>query len=105
MDDPSAAAAAGLPTYETLAPNSAVGAAASVSMLVAWRVARNAGIISPRQFEEICEKQIALLTSELERVANLELAARLAAMLSEYELASAARRRPLPSTPGITGGE
>ncbi|MGQ0532358.1 MAG: YkgJ family cysteine cluster protein [Caulobacteraceae bacterium] len=105
MDDPNAAQAAGLPTYEAVVRNSDAGLGASVSMLVAWRVARNVGIISPRLYEEICEKQASLLKSELERVAKLDLAARLVGMLSEYESASAKHRQPLLSAPGPTGSE
>ena len=99
MDNPAAAQAAGLPTYEAVLRNSESGLRASVSMLVAWRVARNVGIISAQLFEEICEKQISLLKSELERAANLETAAHLAGMLSEYEFASPQARPRLPRLP------
>jgi Fe-S-cluster containining protein len=96
MDDPKAALAAGLPTYEAVVRNANAGFASSVSMLVAWRVARNIGIISRPSFEEICEKQISLLKSEIALVANLEQAGRLAGMLSEYEAAWAQAKPRLP---------
>lgn len=107
MDNPSAAPAAGLPTYEAVLRSSDAGFGASVPMLVAWRVARNEGIISPQVFNEVCGKQILLLKSALERAANLELAGRLVGMLSDYELASAQARPRLPmlSAPGPTGSE
>jgi Fe-S-cluster containining protein len=102
MDDANAAQAAGLPSYEQVLRNSDAGYGGSVSMLVAWRVARNVGIIPPRLFEEICDKQAALLRSAIERGAKLDLAARLVQMLSEYE--SAKHRLP-PVAPGPIGSE
>jgi len=103
MDDPTAAKAAGLPTYHEVVRNSDAGFASAVSMLAAWRVARDRGIISASSFEEICKKQISLLKTEIERAANLELAGRLAAMLSEYERAYAGVRPRLPML--SSGGE
>jgi Fe-S-cluster containining protein len=102
MDNPTAALAVGLPTYEQVVRHSDSGMAASVSMLAAWRVAKNAGVIAPRSFAEICEKQIALLKAEIARVANLELAAVLVTMLSGYEsaYAQASPRLPLLSPGG-----
>jgi hypothetical protein len=96
MDDPGAASAAGLPTYEDVVRHSDSGFASSVPMLAAWRVAKNVGIIAPSVFEEICEKQIALLKLEIARVANLQMASRLMDMLSGYEAAYAKAKPRLP---------
>jgi hypothetical protein len=96
MDNPAAASAAGLPTYDEVLRHSDSGYASSVSMLAAWRVAKNIGLIEPVAFEQICEKQIALLKLEIARVANLKLAAQLVEMLSGYESAYAAARPRLP---------
>ncbi len=96
MDDPRTASAAGLPTYEAVVRHSDSGFASSVPMLAAWRVAKDAGIIAPSAFEELCEKQIALLKLEIARVANLELAAHLVGALSDYEAAHAKAKPGLP---------
>jgi Fe-S-cluster containining protein len=96
MDDPGAASAAGLPTYEDVLRYADGGSAAAVSMLIAWRVARDAGLISAGSFEEICRKQIALIDSELERVSDVELTIRLLELRSDYELELAKGRNPLP---------
>lgn len=92
MDDPEAARAAGLPTYDAVVRRSESGARATVSMLVAWRIARNAGILSPQAFDAVCAKQIALIKTELACAADLQLATHLVAMLPEYEAASAQAR-------------
>ena len=99
MDDPGAALAAGLPSYESVLANSKRGFGTSVPMLVAWRVAKDAGIMAPSSFGEICEQQIALLKREVARVANLELAGRLVEMLSGYEAAYANAKPRLPLLP------
>jgi Fe-S-cluster containining protein len=93
MDDADVARAAGLPSYETVLRQAEAGGRVTMSMLVAWRVARNVGIISPVVFVEACERQIALLKEELERGADAALAARLARLLAEYEAAYARAQR------------
>jgi hypothetical protein len=102
MDNPTTALAAGLPTYQEVVRHSDSRLAAAVPMLVAWRVAKDIGLIAPRSFEEICEKQIDLLKSEIARVADLQLAAHLAGTLSDYEAvyAKATPRLPLLSPGG-----
>ena len=101
MDDPAAVSAAGLPSYEAVVRHSDSGFASSVPMLAAWRVARDAGIITQVLFEEVCEKQIALLKLEIARLANLELAANLVGALSDYE---SARAKAKPGLPLLSGG-
>jgi hypothetical protein len=86
MDDPDAAQAAGLPAYEAVLRNSDAGSATAVPMLVAWRIARNLGILSPDTFVEVCQKQISLIKLELGREPDPELAGDLAARLSDYEI-------------------
>lgn len=93
MDDPAAARAAGLPTYPALLRGADAGLRATAVMLVAWRVARDVGIISPQLFIELCEKQICLFKSEIERAANLKAAVGLTRLMSDYELACAEARR------------
>jgi Fe-S-cluster containining protein len=96
MDDPDRAQAAGLPTYESVLRNFDAGYGSSVSMLAAWRVARDLGMISPKSLQDICEKQIVLIEAEIAHAANLDVAARLADMLSGYEAELAAARPRLP---------
>lgn len=98
MDDPVAALAAGLPTYDAVLRHSDAGSATSVSMLIAWRVAKNAGLMPSGEFEEICRKQATLLTVELSRGAGLDVTANMVAMLSDYE--AEIGRPSLPSLPG-----
>jgi Fe-S-cluster containining protein len=86
MDSPGAASAAGLPTYEDVLHYADGGSAASVSMLIAWRVARDIGLISAGSFEEICRKQIALIDSELGRGPDVKLIVSLLELRSDYEL-------------------
>lgn len=85
MDDAYAAPSAGLPTYGDVLKNSDAGFGSSVSMLVAWRIARGAGLMTQQTFRDVCERQIRLLNEELARAADLNLAARLAGTLSAYE--------------------
>lgn len=98
MDDPGVALAAGVPTHNAVIRNSDAGSATAVSMLVALRVARNAGLLAPGEFDEACRKQVALLKSELARGAGLDATASMAVMLSDYE--AELGRPSLPSLPG-----
>jgi hypothetical protein len=97
MDRPDAALAAGLPAYTSVLQNSDAGSATSVSMLAAWRVARNLGLLSQQAFTEICRNQIALIDAELARATDLNLAANLAPMRSSYE--AELRTAVLPAIP------
>jgi Fe-S-cluster containining protein len=95
MDDPAAAAAAGLPTYEDVLRHAESGSAAIVPMLVAWRVARNVELISAGAFESVCRKQIALIDAELESAPDVTLSINLLALRSGYERELAKAAVPL----------
>lgn len=96
MDNPAAAAAAGLPTFDEVVRHAQSGRAATVPMLAAWRVAKDNGIIAPPAFADVCEKQIALLKAEIARAPNLQMAGQLAGALSAYEAAYAKAKPRLP---------
>jgi len=67
MDDGPAAAAAGLPTYDAVLSNSDNGYATLLPMIVAWRVAANAGLLSPEELTALCRKQAALIRERIAR--------------------------------------
>ncbi len=101
MDDNHAALAAGLPTFDDVLSHSDAGHAAVTPMLVAWRVARDAGLISRETFKSVCQNQIALIKAELDCGPDLDVASRLVDLLSDYEreVAGAVINLGLPQSP------
>jgi Fe-S-cluster containining protein len=93
MEDPVSARSAGLPTLANVLHNSEPGSATSVSMIAAWRAAKNLGTLSSRDFAEVCVKQRRLLRSAIARTQDRRSMLVLQGMLSEYEseLANIAR--------------
>ena len=63
MNDPAQAAAAGLPTYEAILKNSDNGYATMLPMIVAWRIARDDGLLSDEELRDICRKQADVIRS------------------------------------------
>lgn len=61
LDDRASASAAGLPTYDAVLNNSDSGYATLLPMLVAWRVARDAGLLSGGELQDLCRKQAELI--------------------------------------------
>jgi len=61
MSDPAQAAAAGVPSHEAVLSNSDNGYATMLPMIVAWRVAANADLLSRDLLIEVCRKQGALI--------------------------------------------
>lgn len=86
MGDPGAADRASLPTYEAVLENSDKGYATLLPMIVAWRVAEAAGLISAAELAGIATKQAKLIKSELRRS---PLAEELREVLPLYEAAAA----------------
>ncbi|MBC7506358.1 MAG: YkgJ family cysteine cluster protein [Sandarakinorhabdus sp.] len=80
------ALAAGFPTYEVVAANSDRGSATMVSMLVAWRVARDIGLLSTSDFRKVCHSQFSLLTAALDAASDPHVHSDLREMLSDYEI-------------------
>jgi Fe-S-cluster containining protein len=85
MDDSHRAAAAGLPTHDAVLHASDNGYATMLPMIVAWRVARQAGLLAVEPFMEICRKQAALIRERLARESSKDLVDLLA--IHESELA------------------
>lgn len=67
MDDAEQARAARLPTYDAVLANSNEGYATMLPMMVAWRVARTEGILSPDAYVDLCRKQAILIRDEISR--------------------------------------
>lgn len=66
MSDASSAKAAGLPTFADVVANSDRGYASMVPMLVAWRAAAYAGLMTQDAFADLCRKQIGLMERAIE---------------------------------------
>jgi Fe-S-cluster containining protein len=66
MEDDFQAASVELPTYTTVINNSGGGRATLLPMIVAWRVAVIAGLISHEAFRGICENQARLLRGAID---------------------------------------
>lgn len=88
MDDPEEAERAGLPTYEAVLSNSDNGYATSLPIIVGWRVAEYAGIISSAELKTVCDKQVALINAEIARSPS---ASDLCELLPLYEAGAAGR--------------
>ncbi len=96
MQRPEVALAAGLPTYALVLQNSDAGSVTSAPMLAAWRVAKQAGLLSRQAFLDVCRRQAGMIEAELTRGAGAH-TAMLVGMLSDFE---AELRSPvLPSIP------
>jgi len=67
MERADMAAAAGLPSLEAVLSNSDNGYATILPMIVAWRVARNEGLLSDAELEQVCRKQAKLIRARLAR--------------------------------------
>jgi len=89
MRRPDTAFAAGLPTLDVVARNAEAGSATLVSMLIAWRVGRDLGLIKAADFERICREQVALLQTQLQHPPSPPAAAEFRDMLLDYELEQA----------------
>jgi len=100
MDDPAMAAAAGLPTYNAVLENSHNGYATTLPMIVAWRIARNEGLMPPEVFEDVCRKQAALIKAHMETLSETA-GADLRDMLPAYEFELSAPPRPTRSRASI----
>lgn len=99
MDDPEAAAAAGLPTTVAVLDQSDNGYATSLPMRAGWRVLREAGMMPTEAFETVCRQQLALLRRELSACDDPALAEELVDMRAAYEQELSTLRRP-PSATG-----
>lgn len=101
MDDPAAAARAGLPTFDAVVRHTDAGYATVAPMLVAWRVAKDLGVLTNARFKAVCQSQIALIKAELDRGPTPEAASDLLGLLSEYERETTAALT-LATSPGRT---
>ena len=63
MDDPAQAGAVGIPNYAAVLSNSDNGYATMLPMIVAWRVARDEGLLGDEELRDICRKQADLIRS------------------------------------------
>lgn len=93
MDDPAKAQAAELPTFDSVLAATDAGYATSLPMIVAWRVARDAGILTTEALDDICRQQAQLITAEIGRVAATSRASSLHEVLAVYEFELANGRR------------
>ena len=86
MDDDRKAEAAGLPTYDAVLANTDQGYATLLPMIVAWRVAKDRGLLPREAFHDLCRKQMALIQAERGRDDPGEsLRKELASLFSIYE--------------------
>lgn len=67
MDDPKAAERAGLPTYDAILTNTDNGYATLLPMIVGWRIAEYASLITSAELRGICAAQVALIKTEIVR--------------------------------------
>ena len=86
MDDADRAAAAGLPTYDAVLQNSDNGYATLLPMIVAWRVAESAGLLSREQLKDICQKQAILIKDRIARDTTGQTPKELLDALAMYDL-------------------
>lgn len=61
MDDPTLAAAAGIPTFDAVLSHSDKGYATMLPMIVAWRIARTDGLLSDEDVRDLCRRQAGLI--------------------------------------------
>jgi Fe-S-cluster containining protein len=90
MDDPGAAERAGLPTYDSIVAIADGGYATQIPMIVAWRVAEQARLISADELSRLCLAQAACIRAELIRSASAQ---ELRALLPLYEAGAAGQHR------------
>ena len=95
------AAEAGLPSYRDVIAHSKAGSATLVSMLIAWRVAKNLGLLSQSIFRDLCAEQASLIASSLEFAREEERRTDLHDMLADYEIELAIDQH---SAAGLRGG-
>jgi len=89
MEDEARAAAMGLPSHDAVLSASDSGYATTLPMIVAWRVALGAGLLTEDQFKEICARQAGLIKALTGRESSKELLD----LLALYETEVSARAR------------
>lgn len=67
MGESDRAGAAGLPAYDAVLNNSDKGYATMIPMIVAWRVANEAGLLTREALTELCRKQARLIKGRIAR--------------------------------------
>jgi len=80
-----AGSAMGLPNYHAVLGNSDNGYATLLPMIVAWRVAADAGFLSRAELEELCRKQAALIRGRISQAIGKPPANGLLDSLATYE--------------------
>jgi hypothetical protein len=85
MRTKSEAEAAGLPTFDEVLQNSDRGFASLVSMLTAWRLGREAGVISAPEFSEVVINQRQLLDDLIAQCRDPQAFASLRQLRAEYD--------------------
>jgi Fe-S-cluster containining protein len=97
MEDEPRASAAGLPSHEAVLRASDDGYATMLPMIVAWRVARRAGLLTEDQFKWICTQQAGLIRARLAQESSKELLDLLGLYESEAAAATKSPDRALVS--------
>jgi Fe-S-cluster containining protein len=93
MDDDAQAAAAGLPSYDAVVSNSDNGYASLQPMIVAWRVARQTGLLTAEALTNICRKQAGLIRERIARDASGRASKERLDLLAMYEAENAKAER------------
>lgn len=88
MEDEARANAAGLPSHDAVLSASDNGYATTLPMIVAWRVARRADLLTAERFREICEQQARLIGTRIAQASSKELLDLLALYESEMDAAA-----------------
>jgi len=99
MEDEAHASAAGLPSHDAVLSASDSGCATMLPMIVAWRVARRAGLLTAGQFGGIFEQQAELIRGPIARQSSKELLD----LLALYESGTSAAPEP-PGQALFSGG-
>ena len=90
MEGDAGASAAGLPSHDAVLSASDNGYATMLPMIVAWRIARRAGLLTAEQFGEICAQQAELIRAQIARQSSQELLD----LLALYEAETPAAQPP-----------
>jgi len=93
MEDAPRAAAAGLPTHDAVLSNSDNGYATLIPMIVAWRVAADAGLLSREELHGLCSKQAGLIRERIKQAGAGGPSKALLDMLALYERALSGSHR------------